>query len=74
MQEVTTGMREMGFNNLEWVEKEGWRRKIKLKFQAQKDVKTLYIIIGWLCNPMREARVLIQSEYSSFNEKCLKYL
>ena len=45
MQEVTRGMRERerererGINNLEWVEREGWRRKIKLK-QAQKNLKT----------------------------------
>jgi hypothetical protein len=32
MQEVTTGMREKGINNLESVNRERWRRKIKLKF------------------------------------------
>ena len=40
MQEGTTGMREKGINNLKWVDKEEWRRKIKLKIQAQKDVQT----------------------------------
>ena len=39
MQEVTTGMSERGINNSEWVDREGWRIKIKLKLQAQKDVK-----------------------------------
>ena len=31
MQGVTTGMREKGINNMEWVDREEWRRKIKLK-------------------------------------------
>ena len=46
MQEVAMGMRERGSNKLEWVDREAWRRKIELKFEAQKDVKTskaLYI-------------------------------
>ena len=30
MQEVTTGMREKGTNNIEFVDREEWRRKIKL--------------------------------------------
>ena len=30
MQDVTTGMREREINNLEWVDREGRRRKIKL--------------------------------------------
>ena len=30
MQEVTTGVREKGINNMEWVDREEWRRKIKL--------------------------------------------
>jgi hypothetical protein len=30
MQEVTTGMRERGIGDLEWVDREGWRIKIKL--------------------------------------------
>ena len=34
MQEV---MREKGINNIGWIDREEWRRKIKL--QAQKDVK-----------------------------------
>ena len=34
-----TGMREKGINNMEWIDREEWRRKIKL--QVQKDVKTL---------------------------------
>ena len=40
MQKVATGMREKGINNLEWVKREEWRRKIKLKLKAQKDVQT----------------------------------
>ena len=31
MQKVTTGMREKGINNMEWANREEWRRKIKLK-------------------------------------------
>ena len=31
MEEVTTGMREKGINNMEWIDREEWRRKIKLK-------------------------------------------
>ena len=30
MQEVITGMKEKGINNMEWIESEEWRRKIKL--------------------------------------------
>jgi hypothetical protein len=39
MQEVTTGMKERGIGDLEWVDREGWRKKINLPY-AQKDVKT----------------------------------
>ena len=38
MEEVTTGMREKGINNMKLVYRGKWRREIKL--QAQKDVKT----------------------------------
>ena len=38
MQEVTTGMREMRINILEWIDREGWTRKIKLKLQVQNNV------------------------------------
>ena len=38
MHKVTTGMREKGTNNNEWIDKEEWRRKIKL--YVQKDVET----------------------------------
>ena len=31
MQEVTSGMREKGINNMEGIEREEWRIKIKLK-------------------------------------------
>ena len=30
MQEVTTGIRECGIGDLEWVDREGWRKKINL--------------------------------------------
>ena len=30
MQEVTTGIREKGINNMEWIDREEWRRKVKL--------------------------------------------
>ena len=38
MEEVTTGMREKGINNMEWINGEEWRKKIQV--EAQKDVKT----------------------------------
>ena len=31
MQEGTTGMREMGINNLKWVDREGIEKKNKIK-------------------------------------------
>ena len=31
MQKVTTGMREKGTNDKEWVDRQEWRREIKLK-------------------------------------------
>ena len=36
--EVTTEMTEKGIKNLEWIDREEWRSKIKL--WGQKDVKT----------------------------------
>ena len=39
MQEGTTGMREKGINNMKWVDREEWRRKIKLKFRHRKMCK-----------------------------------
>ena len=30
MQEVTNGMREKGIKNVEWIDREEWRREIKL--------------------------------------------
>ena len=39
MQGVTTGMREKGIKNMEWIDREEWRRKIKL--EAQEDVRIL---------------------------------
>ena len=41
MQKVTTGRREKGINNMELIDREEWRRKIKL--WAQKDEKTLIV-------------------------------
>ena len=39
VQEVTTGMREKEINIMEWIDREEWRREIKLC--VQKYVKTL---------------------------------
>ena len=36
---VDEGMRQKGINNLQLVDRERWRRKIKLKLYTQKDVK-----------------------------------
>ena len=44
MQVVTTGMREKGINNMEWIDREEWRRRLKLKRKAQKN-KIIIIII-----------------------------
>ena len=33
MQEVMIGKREIGINNMEWIDREEWRRKIKLQSQ-----------------------------------------
>jgi hypothetical protein len=41
--EVTTGIREKGINNMEWIDREEWKKKIKLS--AQKYVKTLILCI-----------------------------
>jgi len=30
LQEVTTGMREKGINKMEWIDREEWRKKLKL--------------------------------------------
>jgi hypothetical protein len=35
MQEVTTQMKEKEINSMKWIDREEWRRKIKLKLQAQ---------------------------------------
>ena len=40
MKQGTRGMREKGIANFEWVDREEWRRKMKLKPQAEKDVQT----------------------------------
>ena len=31
IQEVTSGIREIGIDSMEWIDREEWRRKIKLK-------------------------------------------
>ena len=45
MQEVTTEMREKGINNMELVDIEEWRRKIKLYLVPERcaNIDTLYI-------------------------------
>jgi len=30
MQQLTTGIREKGINDMDWIDREEWRRKIKL--------------------------------------------
>ena len=47
MQEVTSGTRERGINNMEWIDREEWRRKIKHK--SQKDVKTSILCTSHWC-------------------------
>ena len=44
MKEVIARMREKGINNMEWVDREEWRRKIKLEAQRCANIDTLYII------------------------------
>jgi hypothetical protein len=34
------GMREKGINNMEWIDREEWRTKIKLKLHSKTDVQT----------------------------------
>ena len=52
MQEITTGMREMGINNLEWVDGEGSENKNKIKTlgtERRENIKNMCknkIIIG----------------------------
>ena len=41
MQELITRMRDKRIKCREWTDREEWRKKIKLKLQAQEDVKTL---------------------------------
>ena len=36
IQEVITGIREKGINNMKWFDREEWRRKIKLNFRHRK--------------------------------------
>jgi hypothetical protein len=40
MQEVISGMRKKEINSMEWIDRGKWRRKIKLKLQAQEHVET----------------------------------
>ena len=45
MREVTTGMREKGINNMEWADREEWRRKIKLyAFQVYEYLEASFTI------------------------------
>ena len=39
MQEVTTGMREKGIVDLEWVDREGWRKKKKERKETKRKRK-----------------------------------
>ena len=32
MQKVTTGMREKGINNMDWINREEWRRKVPSEY------------------------------------------
>ena len=40
---VQAGMREKGINNMERVDKEKWRRKIKLGIESYINIEILYI-------------------------------
>ena len=40
-----TRMKENGINNMEWVDREEWKKKIKCKLWARKDVQTLRLCI-----------------------------
>jgi hypothetical protein len=42
MQKVTTGTTEKGINNLEWIDREGWRRKTS-DTESCENLNTLYI-------------------------------
>ena len=42
-QEVITGMRKKGINNMEWIDREEWRRKINLRTKRCRNIDTLYI-------------------------------
>ena len=39
--ELTTGMRETGINNMEWIDDEEWRREIK----TRENIDNYFIII-----------------------------
>ena len=42
MHEVTTGMRESGIDDMERVDREGWRTKIKLGTERCENIKNLF--------------------------------
>ena len=44
MQEVTTGMRERGIGDLQWVDREECRKKITLGTERCENINNLYII------------------------------
>ena len=52
MQELTTGKREKEMNNIEWINREEWRRNVKLL--TQKDMRTLI-----LCTLKNETGIII---------------
>ena len=47
MQEVTTGMRERGIGDLEWNDREAWRKKIIFTLGTERceNIKNLYLYI-----------------------------
>ena len=76
MQDVTTKMREKEIKNMEWIDREEWRNKIKL--QAQKCVKTIMlstiitIIESWnlRINLKKNEYLEINSEERYFFSQC----
>ena len=44
MQELTTEMREKGINSMEWIDREEWIIKIKLKLLVQKRCENIDIM------------------------------
>jgi hypothetical protein len=42
MQEVTTGMKDKGINDMEWIDREECRRNMKLQAHKDGNIDTLY--------------------------------